>query len=648
MRSAPIAENAAAERLFTKAEDHQKFADMEIADAANWTATWQMWATLAIIGVVVGFYVLDRFSLELVSAGAIVALLILFQAAPLEINGVNQLSAQALLAGFASPALFAILGLLIIGQGMFQSGALEHPTEYLLRAYDSRPLLITGAVFLFVMVVSAFLNNTPVVVMFIPIMAAIAQQSKIPVSRLMMPLSFLSIFGGMTTLIGSSTNLLAAESYRATTGGEIGFFELTPMGLILAGVGILYMATVGRWLMPLRQNPNQEIVTEREGKHFIAQIEINRGHPLIGKGPVAGLFVDLPDITVRMVQRRDKAILPPFDDFKFRSGDVVIVAATRSALTSLLKSNPEILDGLVSETNLGDDEDGTSQRSTQLTMVEAIVAPGSRLIGRSIAQIGFHYQTNCVILGIERRSRMIRTQMNTIRLEAGDVLLILGDLNDVRALRADRDILLLEWSMTGLPDPRNARIAALIFAGVVAATAFGVAPIAITAIAGATAMVATGCLNVRQAARAIDRRIYLLIGASLAMGAALERTGGAALIGDALATASADFGPVVLISAFFIICAALTNVLSNNATAVLFTPIAVSAAQQAGIDEHFLVLTVIFGSNCSFATPVAYQTNLLVMTPGHYKFRDFFTVGAPLIVLIWIVYTAIAPFYFNL
>lgn len=611
-------------------------------------APWQMWATLAIISGAVVFYTLDRFSLELVSAAALVALLVLFLAAPLMREGENLLSTETLLSGFASPALFAILGLLIIGQGMFQSGALEHPTEYLLRAFDKWPVLVTGAIFAFIMIVSAFLNNTPVVVMFIPIMAALSKQSKIPVARFMMPLSYLSIFGGMTTLIGSSTNLLAAQSYRATTGGEIGFFELTPMGLILASVGIFYMATVGRWLMPIRENPSHQAMNEREGKHFIAQIEITRGHPLIGKGPVAGLFVDLPDITVRMVQRREKAILPPFDDFAFQAGDVVIVAATRGALTGLLKSNPDILEGLMAETSIADDVDGSVQRSTQLTMVEAIVAPGSRLIGRSIQQIGFHAQTDCVIVGIERRSRMIRTQMNTIRLEAGDVLLILGDINDIRNLRSDRDILLLEWSMQGLPDPRNARMAAFIFAGVVAVTASGLAPIAISAIAGATAMVATGCLNVRQAARAIDRRIYLLIGASLAMGVALERTGGAALIGEGIAVAAGQFGPVAVISAFFFICAGLTNVLSNNATAVLFTPIAVSAARQVGIDEHFLVLTVIFGSNCSFATPVAYQTNLLVMTPGHYKFRDFITVGGPLIVLLWIVYTAVAPYYFNL
>ena len=410
---------------------------MELAAAAP----WQMWMTLAIILVAVILYTLDR-SLELVSAGTLVALLLLFTFAPLTDAGEVLLSTQDLLAGFASPALFAIMGLLIIGQGMFQSGAMEYPTEYLLRIYDRFPTLTVAAVFLIVMITSAFLNNTPVVVMFIPIVAAMAAQSKIPASSLMMPLSFLSIFGGMTTIIGSSTNLLAAESYRATVeGGEIGFFELTPLGLVLAAVGIVYLFTVGRVLTPKRVNPNAAKETEREGKQFIAQIEIGRGHPLIGEGPVAGLFPQLPDITVRMVQRRDQAILPPFDEFKFRSGDVVIIAATRQALTDLLKSKPEILDGVMSETELEENESGDSGDRGQLIMVEAVVAPGSRLIGQSIAQIGFHYRTNCVILGIERRSRMIRTRMNTIRLEAGDVLLILGDMSDVRNLRAERDIL---------------------------------------------------------------------------------------------------------------------------------------------------------------------------------------------------------------
>ena len=612
------------------------------------TAPLQMWVAFAIILATVIAYAIDRISLDIVSALSLVALLVLFTIWPLpeDFNG-HVFGHEDLLSGFASSALFAIMGLLIIGQGLFQSGALEHPTERLLRLYDTRPLATTGAVFLVVMVISAFLNNTPVVVMFIPIVAAMTAQSKIPASRLMMPLSFLSIFGGMTTVIGSSTNMLAIQSYRDTVpGGDIGFFELTPIGLMLAGIGAIYMLTAGRFLLPAREDPRAKHKVPRVGKQFIAQIDVKRGSPLIGATPVAGLFTDLPNVTVRMIQRRDETILPPYDDVKLRIGDALIVAVTRSALTSILKAKPEILDDAAADIPL-EEEDGSTKPRAQLTLMEAVVAPGSRMIGRTIGQIGFHHQTRCVMIGIERRSRMMRAHINTMRLEAGDVLLILGDINDVRALRSERDILVLEGSIEGLPDPRNARIASAIFAGVILTTASGFAPIAVSAVAGAGLIVATGCLNVRQAARAIDRRIYLLIGASLAMGAALQQTGGAQLIGAGVAAAAGDASPVLLISGFFIACAAITNVLSNNATAVLFVPIAVNTALAAGIDPHVLVLTVIFGANCSFATPVAYQTNLLVLTPGNYSFRDFLKVGGPLIIVLWLGYTIIAPIYFR-
>ncbi|NHK27575.1 TRAP transporter large permease subunit [Parvularcula flava] len=605
---------------------------------------WQMWTAILIIVAGIIAYASDKFSLEMVSAAIIIALMVFFHLFPVQgANGENILDARMLLSGFASPALFAIMGLLIIGQGMFQAGALEYPTRMLLTAYNKWRYLAIASVFLLVMIVSAFLNNTPVVVMFIPIMSAIAARSKVAPSKYMIPLSFMSIFGGMITIIGSSTNLLAAEAYTSVTGNEIGFFALAPIGLVLAGVGALYMFGTRSFLLPNREAQGVS-GADGDGKQFIAQIEISRGHPLIGRGAVAGLFPDLPDVTVRMVQRREEAIVPPYDDFVFRLHDTVIVAATRKALTNLLRSKPDILAGVMSEVELKEE----SQTKGELTMVEAIVAPGSRMIGRTIAQIGFRYQTNCVILGIQRRSRMIRSQMNSIRLEAGDVLLLLGDMDDVRSLRTDRDIVLLEWSMQGLPDPSNAARAAIIFFGVIAASGLGLLPIAISAFLGATLMIASGCLNVRQASRAIDRRIFLLIGAALAMGMALERTGGAQMIAEQAVSLAETGGPIALISAFFIICAATTNVLSNNATAVLFTPIAVSAAQQAGIDPLVLVLTVIFGANCSFATPVAYQTNLLVMSPGHYQFKDYLVVGLPLILLMWIVFSFVAPYYFRM
>lgn len=604
---------------------------------------WQMWTTLAIISVAIILYSSDKFSMELISAIVLVALLVLFQFAPVgSATEDNVLNPQALLMGFASPALFAILGLMIIGQGMFQSAALDYPTRLLVNAHTKRPLPVMVLIFVFVMVVSAFLNNTPVVVMFIPIMAAIAAQSKVPASKFMMPLSFVSIFGGMTTVIGSSTNLLAVDVYQAQTGGTFSFFALAPIGLIMAAVGTFFMAVSSKWLLPVREGEIQR-ASSADGKQFIAQIDLTRGHPLIGQGSKAGLFPDLPDMTVRMIQRKEEAFLPPFDDLKFRLHDTIIVAATRKSLTNLLRAKPDILAGVLSEVDIRED----TEASGELTMVEAIVAPGSRIIGRSIEQIGFRYQTNCVIIGIQRRSKMIRAELSTIRLEAGDVLLILGDRTDIRSLRSDRDVVILEYSMSALPDAAKSRRAALIFAGVVSTAGFGIFPIAVSAIVGATLMVATGCLNIRQASRAVDRRIFMLIGSALAMGLALEKTGGAEFLAGLFVGLSASGSPEMLMSVLFILTAITTNMLSNNATAVLFTPVAISAANQLGIDPLVLVMTVIFGANCSFATPIGYQTNLLVMAPGHYKFKDFLMVGIPLIVLMWIVYTIVAPIYFD-
>lgn len=602
--------------------------------------SWQMWVTLVVIGMAILAYSSDRFSLEMVSALVLGFFLVFFHLAPIEgADGRNALDAETLLLGFASPALFAIMGLLIVGQGMYQSGALDYPTRLLIGAHARFRQAAVVGVFIFVMFVSAFLNNTPVVVMFVPIMAAMASQGGIAPSRLMMPLSFMSILGGMTTTIGSSTNLLAVETYVRATGEEIGFFALMPMGLVLAAVGSAYLAAATKFFLPDRFGENQ---SPTDGRQFLAQLTVERGSPLIGERSIAGLFPSLKDVTVRLIQRREETFLPPFDDVTLRLHDRVVIAATRDALTNMLKTKSEILAGFMSEVEMQEGGSG------ELTMVESVVAPGSRIIGRSISQIRFRFQTNCIILGIQRRSRMIRGDLQSIRLEAGDVLLILGDRTDVRRLRSDRDILMLEQSMTQLPDPDHARYAGLIFVGLVLTVASGILPIVVAALLGASAMVATGCLNVRQAARAIDRRVYLLIGAALCMGIAMEGTGGASFLGGLLTPlAERPGGTTLLLSAFFLLTAGLTNVLSNNATVVLFTPIAVSAAQTAGIDPLVLVMTVIYAANCSFATPVAYQTNLLVMAPGHYQFRDFIVVGVPMIFLLWIVYTLVAPPFFN-
>ena len=592
---------------------------------------WQMWPTFALIVTALVSYAIERIPMELTSTGLIAALLLLFHFAPIE----GALDSRQLLAGFADPALIAVISLLVVGQGLVRTGALDGAIRRLSVLRRQHPVMAAAAVLTIVAVLSAVMNNTPVVVIFIPIMAALAQRVQRSVSGLLMPLSFAAILGGMTTLIGSSTNLLVSGALTGLGYAPIGFFDFVVPGAVIAAVGLVYVLLIAPRLLPDRASMAREIVGG-DGKQYIAQIAVRPDSGLVGQKTVAGMIPNLPDITVRLIQRGEHAFLPLFDEVTLAPGDILIIAATRQALTEALAKTADLLPE-------GDRVGGVDQ-----VLVEVVVAPASRMIGRNLQQIGFRYQTDCIVLGVQRRSRMIRASMDEIRLEAGDVLLVVGTRPAVQALRANRDVLLLEWSAHDVPAAALARRALLIFAGVIAVAALDIVPIAIAALAGAAAMIATGCLNIHQASRAADRRVILLIAAALAMGAALQETGGAAFLAHVIVSVFADFGPAVTLSAMFMLIALLTNVMSNNATAVLFTPIAVGTAIELGVAPLPFVYAVVFAANCSFATPMGYQTNLLVMAPGHYRFSDFLRAGGPLIFIVWLTFTCFAPWYYAL
>jgi di/tricarboxylate transporter len=613
--------------------------------------SFQMWATFAIILLAVTSYVIERVSMELTSICVIVVLLLFFHFFPIYgSDGANLLGSAAMLSGFANPALITIIALLVIGQGLYHTGALIRPTRRIAVLGRSRPQLTLIATLVSAGIISAFMNNTPVVVIFIPVLTALAHRLHVSPSKVLIPLSFISILGGMTTIIGSSTNLLVAGIAVQSGIPEIGFFDFFVPGLVLATVGCLYVVFIMPRLLPSRDAlPSSE--TGLSGKQFIAQIEVNPEHILYGEQAVAGLFPHLRQMTVRLIQRGEIVFLPPFEDVRLKAGDLVIVAATRQALTEALTSPEGILTTALPE----DDENVENTEPTQidasggeLTMAETVVAPASRLIGRRIGQSGLRTETGCVVLGIQRRSRMIRGRIEEIRLEPGDTILMLGSRVRIRGLRANRDLLLMSWSAEELPDMTLAFRARAIFLATVIAAATGVVPIVVAALAGAAAMVPAGCLNVRQASRAFDRRIYLLIGAAIAMALALEKTDGAMVLAHGVVAALDGASPAIILSALFLLIAILTNFLSNNATALLFTPIAVGAARELGVDPLPFVYSVIFAANCSFAAPMGYQTNLLVMGPGHYKFSDYMRAGGPLIIILWLVYSFFAPLYFGL
>ncbi len=605
---------------------------------------WLMWGTYFIILLGMVSYALEKIALEVTSLCVLIALLVLFHLPALITPETQSLiSPVDLLAGFGNPALIAVIALLVMGQGLFQSGAIEGETERFMSLTSNSQLFALTLLFILAMIASAFLNNTPVVIMCIPIVSALANRVKLASPRVMMPLSFICILGGMTTLIGSSTNLLVAGAVEESGLLKINFFSITYPGLLLAFIGSLYVLLVMPYFLKNINEAKTDESQELSGKQYIVEFRLKSDNALIGAKPVAGFFPEITGMTLRSVERRAKAMLPPFEGFELEAGDTLVLAATRRQLTEALSALEHPLSDFGASVSASE-KDATGETPT---LAEVVIAPGSRMQARTIYQTGFRFETGCRALGVQRRSRMMRQNLKDIRLEPGDVLLVLGTTKQIQGLRSNRDVLLLEWSASNLPNFAHANQARLIFGVTILLAALNIVPIVTAALAGAAAMIVSGVLNIRQAARGVDMRIFLTIGVALAMSTAMAKTGGAVYLATSFITLFENFNPWIILSAFFLLCALVTNILSNNATAVLFTPIALSLSNSLAMPVEAFVFAVIFAANCSFATPFAYQTNLLVMTPGNYQFKDFLRCGLPLIFIIWLTYSLFAPWYFH-
>jgi di/tricarboxylate transporter len=602
-----------------------------------------MWIGFAVIGLAMLAYASERLSMELTSLLVILTFMLLFTFAPLtNADGTLLISSGDMLTGFANPALITIMALLVMAQGLFQSGALERLIDQASRRAARSPELAIFTVLMGAMIASAFLNNTPVVLMVIPVLAAMASRASSNASPYMMALSFITILGGMLTLIGSSTNLLVADTAARLGMTELGFFDQTLPGLVLMAVGSLYVLFVMPRILKTREAGQDDSDTD-SGRQYIIELRLRYGDSLIGSETAAGFLPALSGMTLQMIESGAQTMLPPFDDHQLQSGDKLYIAATRREIgDALAQKDHPLRNHLMRQVPTGDDN------SEDLMLAELVVAPGSRIAQRAIGQTGFTHTTDCLIIGVQRRSRMLRHEMSDIRLKAGDVLLVIGQQSAVEGLRQNRDTLLMEWSARELPRFEKAGPARLIFATTVLAAASGFVPIVVAALAGAIAMVTSGVLNVRQASRGFDLRIFLVVAAALAMAQSMEVTGGAAYVSSHFLSLFDNGSPAIVLSAFFLLCAVATNLLSNNATAVLFTPLAINLAAALDVDPMAFVLAVIFAASCSFATPIAYQTNLLVMTPGNFRFSDFMRAGIPLVLILWLTYSAFAPWYFGL
>lgn len=615
-----------------------------------------MWIVLLMTVWTIWSFIREKQPIEMTCFFLLTALLLFGQFFPVnDAIGRNKLDAGALLAGFANPSLIAVMALLVMGQGILQTNALQSFSRVFVRAKGRIIYVAYFTILIGIAALSAFMNNTPLVILAIPVVQAMAghSQNALTDTNTMMPLSFVAILGGMTTLIGSSTNLLVSSAMEEVGLPALQFFSFAIPGAILAFAGFLYVILILPRFLPRRSRVlTDTIVTE--DREFVAEIDVSEGNRLIGEECVGGKFAALPDVSIRMIQRRGHVILPPFEGYSIEAGDIIIIAATRDTLLDLLARYPGYL---LSEEKTeilksrAEDEEAKDDRLTEGTrariLAEVIITPSSRFIDMSVEQVGFGYQFGVVVLGIQRRARVVRRRFGRIRLEAGDVLLIAGAASAINAMRGNKDVMVLSGSKMEVPRAHRARRAIGIFAAVVISAGTGLVSIPVAAVAGAVVMIWAGCLNIRQATRALDRKIYLMVGAMLALGTALEVTGGIRLLADSLLDLPISNSPLLMMALFFLIVAISTNVLSNNACAILFTPIGVNLALNLNIDPFLFAITVVFAANCSFATPIGYQTNLLVMAPGRYRFRDFVVAGSPLILVLWAVYIGLLFFYYK-
>ena len=591
-----------------------------------------MWLVFALTLLTMVLYSLDKIKIEIISLFVIVVLLLLFQNSPIlgHASGIP-INIDLLLQGFANPALIALMSLLVIGHGLLVTGALEDIAVRLSGDRDKNTLYKFYGIMLLVFILSATLNNTPIIIMFIPIIVALSKQMDVSSRSILIPLSYVSILGGMTTLIGSSTNLLVSGTTSSLIGRELGFFEFTNQGIILALIGFVYAIFI---LPKILEKKNKDIVdNEKEafesGRIYLVEITIDSNNPLIGKKFVSGILSDIKEIAVNVILRDGEKFLPPFEDVQIRANDKLVLEITKNQLTEKLKSNDKIFNSL-------DNNNSISERGI---LIEASVTPRSFFIGRNLTQTNFEAETNCKIIGIKNDKKFLRNSPRHQRMEAGHILLIKGEEEDIKNLRGKKEIFPIEWSAIYLPAKQFILRSRIIFAFTILSAATGLLNITVAALLGVILMLLTNVLTIRDAISALDAKIFLLVASSIMLSTALQETGGALYIADLLKDLLINFDIIIVLSLFFIFIAIITNFLSNNATAVLFAPIAINLASDFNIQPEPFIYCLIFAANCSFATPIGYKTNLLVMGPGNYQFKDYLTSGIPLVLLMWLSYT---------
>ena len=601
-------------------------------------------AVLILTVVALYLFTRDNIALESSSLAILIILTAGFQLFPYTKDGEVVVGPVQFFAGFGNEALIAICALMMVGKALETTGALQPLATVVGRAWSSRPVLALVATLVAGAVLSAFMNNTPIVVLLMPIIVGASLRSKFPVSEVMMPMGLATIIGGMSTTIGTSTNLLVVGIAHDMGNHDFTMFEWVLPVAIVGGVGVVFLWLVAPRLLPDRTPP----MADTTPRIFSAQLHVKEGGFADGKSLSEVLAKADGNLRIDKIQRSESLFLAKLPSVTIQPGDRLFVKDSPENL----KHYEQLLGAtLYSESDLEHPVDEeTPLRAEGQQLAEVVITRGSPLHLRSLAAARFTNSYGLLPLALHRArapSSQVTGDLNMIRLRAGDVLLVQGTREAIAQLKDSGTMLVLDGT-TDLPQTHHAKRALTIMAFVVAAAALGIMPISVSAIVGLGLMIATGCLNWREAVSALSIPVVMIIVAALALGKALLDTGMAAYIAQTFVAVTSALPPPMILSAFLLLMTVMTNIVSNNAAAAIGTPIAISIAAQLGVPSEPFILAVLFGANMSFATPYGYQTNLLVMTAGGYKFADFLRVGIPLTIIMWIGFSIVLPFMYDL
>lgn len=578
-------------------------------------------------------FVTERYPAALVAMMALTACLLLALVIPWipGLRATHWITVNEGVAGFSNPATLTVAAMFVLSAGLQHTGAIAWLGPGLGRLAGRRTLLVV-ALMAVTCAVSAFVNNTAAVAIFLPIVLTACARSGAPASRFLIPLSYASQFGGVCTLIGTSTNLLVSSISEQAGHGAFGLFEFLPLGAILAGTGVLYLAVAGRWLLPDRSGRGGS--RTYQVTDYVTEFRIPPGSPLVGRTVADSGFGREQGAQLRTVLRAGTSTWPE-PSLVFQADDVLLVEAPAAELIPLqrawrLKSEPQFRFG------------HEMSHDDPVHLAEVVLAPGSRLVGRTLEEADFRRLHNCLVLGLRTRERLPFLRIGVARLGAGDALLVLGSRDDLARLRSDPEFLMLDRIEE--PALRRAKVplALGIFAAVVVLAAVGAVPILPAALAGCVVLVATRCLSIEEACEAIDWKVIFLLAGVLPLGLVMQKSGAAALLAEGAAGLARPWGPVAALAAIYIVTATLTEFMSNGATAVLLAPIAMAVAASLGVDERPLLIAVCLAASTSFCTPVGYQTNAMVQHAGGYRFADYLRIGLPLniifaVLCIWLI-----------